>query len=329
MRAPPARPHRSVDALVAGLAAGDRACLAQAITRVESSKPSHRAEALELLARLVPQPALRVGLTGVPGVGKSTFIEALGLRLTAQGHRVAVLAVDPSSSRTGGSILGDKTRMSALAADPRAFIRPSPTSGVLGGVGGHTREAILLCESAGYDVVLVETVGVGQSETAVADMTDTFVALLLPGAGDQLQGIKRGLMELCDVVVINKADGEAKPAAERAAHEARMALHYVTPALPGWPPRVRTASALTGEGIEQVWQDVLDHRAALVAAGVLEPRRARQRVRWFQALVREALERRLRADPVVAAQLAELEAAVAAGTLAPSAAAHRVVAALS
>jgi len=312
---------------VAGIEAGDRALLAQAITRVESTLPAHQADAAALLARILPRTggALRIGLTGVPGVGKSTFLEALGVQLTDAGQRVAILAVDPSSSRSGGSILGDKTRMTRLATAPGAFIRPSPTRGVLGGVGGHTREAILLCEAAGYDVVIVETVGVGQSETTVADMTDTFVALLLAGAGDQLQGIKRGLMELCDVVVVHKADGDNRSAAERAAHEYRQALHYLQPPTPGWAPRVRTASALTGDGVAAVWQDVCDHHAALVASGALETRRARQRVGWFRALVLEGLERRFHAEAEVATRLTRLEADVVAGRLAPLAAAARAL----
>ncbi|MCB9545871.1 MAG: methylmalonyl Co-A mutase-associated GTPase MeaB [Myxococcales bacterium] len=328
MRPPAARRRLpGVDALVAGVEAGDRAALAQAITRVESSRPEHRRDAAELLTRLLPRTggALRVGLTGVPGVGKSTFIEALGTRLTARGHRVAVLAIDPTSALTGGSILGDKTRMTALSADPAAFIRPSPTSGTLGGVAGHTREALLLCEAAGYDVVIVETVGVGQSETQVAEMTDTFVALMLAGAGDALQGIKRGLMELCDVVVIHKADGDNRPAAERAAHEHRQALHHLRPTLPGWTPRVRLASALTGEGVDAVWQDIVDHRAALEAAGALGPRRARQQVGALWAQIDEHLRRRLRADARVLAALPAVEADVAAGRVAPTTAAEGLV----
>ncbi len=236
---------------------GDTMWLARAITLVESRKPEHRAAAADLLTALMPDTgrADRVGLTGVPGVGKSTFIDQFGSNLTADGHRVAVLAVDPSSSRTGGAVLGDKTRMERLANDPNAFVRPSPASGSLGGVARATREAILLCEAAGFDVVLVETVGVGQSETTVSEMVDIFVVLMLAGAGDELQGIKRGVLELADLIAVNKADGDNVKPARMAAAEYRRAIHLMTPASPNWTPPVMTCSALTNDGLPEIWAE--------------------------------------------------------------------------
>src|ERR687889_404284 len=238
---------------------GDRAALARAITLMESRRPDHREAARALLQELMPHTgkAVRVGITGVPGVGKSTAIDALGSMLTEKGHRVAVLAVDPSSTRTGGAILGDKTRMARLAVDPNAFIRPSPSSGTLGGVAAKTREAMLLCEAAGFDVVLVETVGVGQSETAVADLTDFFLVLMLPGAGDELQGIKKGILELADMIAVNKADADGGGRAAAAAAEYKAALHILTPASPTWSPPVTTVSGLTGQGLDDLWAKVL------------------------------------------------------------------------
>lgn len=311
------------------LVAGDRAALARAITLVESARADHQAQARALLTALMDRTggAWRIGLTGVPGVGKSTLIEALGRMLTAQGRRVAVLAVDPSSSRTGGSILGDKTRMGALAVDPAAFIRPSPSAGALGGVARKTRESLLLCEAAGYDVVIVETVGVGQSETAVADMTDVFVALMLPGAGDELQGIKKGLLELAEIVFVNKADGDAEPRARRAARDLEAALHMFAPVSPHWSPVVLTGSALSGAGIDRLWETIARHRTALDAAGALDRRRADQGVRWFWSMVDEGLAQRFRADPAVAALSPQLEREVAEGRLPASAAAERLLAA--
>ncbi|MFP4004306.1 MAG: methylmalonyl Co-A mutase-associated GTPase MeaB, partial [Alphaproteobacteria bacterium] len=240
--------------LPAAVKSGDRAALARAITLVESRKPEHSQEAQELLLKLTPETgkAIRIGITGVPGVGKSTFIDAFGTMLTKEGHRVAVLAVDPSSGRWGGSILGDKTRMPNLATDENAFIRPSPTSGTLGGVARATREAMILCEAAGYDVIIVETVGVGQSETAVANMVDFFLVLLLPGAGDELQGIKKGILEAADMLAVNKADGDNKPRALAAARDYRAALHILTPASPNRTPPVVTCSAVTGDGLENI-----------------------------------------------------------------------------
>lgn len=273
-----ARPAADVDALERGVRDANRAVLARAITLVESERLEDQQRARELLDRLAPHAggSLRVGVTGVPGVGKSTFVDVLGVRLCDAGHRVAVLAVDPSSRVSGGSILGDKTRMVALSRRPEAFIRPSPTSGTLGGVARKTHEAILLCEAAGHDVVLVETVGVGQSETAVSDMVDVFVALLLAGAGDSLQGIKRGLLEVVDVLVLHKADGDRVEAAASAAQQYRMALSILRGAQ---APPVLTASARTGEGVDEVWSAVLARRDALGAE--LEARRGQQRVAWL------------------------------------------------
>src|SRR3954466_210624 len=254
-----------VPALIKGVLDGSRATLARAITLVESHRPDHRAAAQELLQELLPRSgdAHRVGISGVPGVGKSTFVEALGTRLTGAGHRVAVLAVDPSSTRTGGSILGDKTRMARLAVDDRAFIRPSPTSGTLGGVARATRETIVLMEAAGYDTVLVETVGVGQSEVAVANMVDCFVFLTLARTGDQLQGIKKGVLELADIVVVNKADGEHTTEAKSAARELTMAIRLIYPRDTLWRPPVLTMSAIEGVGLQELWDTVLRHRDVL------------------------------------------------------------------
>src|SRR5882724_10816399 len=262
---------------------GDRASLARAITLIESKRADHRRQAHALVQELLPLTgkAIRVGITGAPGVGKSTSIDALGTDLTALGHKVAVLAVDPSSTRTGGSILADKTRMAQLAADARAFIRPSPTAGTLGGVAAKTRETMLLCEAAGYDVILVETVGTGQSETAVADMTDFFLALMLPGAGDELQGLKKGLVELADMIAINKADGDNLARARAAAAEYRAALHILTPRSPSWAPPVVTYSALAGEGVAGLWDQVLAHRQQSVATGEFAARRREQQVKWM------------------------------------------------
>jgi LAO/AO transport system kinase len=303
---------------------GDRAALARAITLVESRKPEHRARAQELLRKLLPLTgkAVRVGITGVPGVGKSTAIDALGSYLTAQGHRVAVLAVDPSSKRSGGSILGDKTRMARLAVDERAFVRPSPAAGTLGGVAARTRETMLLCEAAGYDVVLVETVGAGQSETEVAEMTDTFLVLMLPGAGDELQGLKKGVLELADIAAVNKADGDNLARATAAAASLKAALNILASGGEKQPP-VLTVSALTGAGIAELWHAVLAHREALSPAGLAAKRRAQQ-VRAMWALVDERLRERLRTDAKVKARLPALEAGVAAGKIPPAQAADEI-----
>jgi LAO/AO transport system kinase len=313
--------------LARGIRAGDRAALSRAITLIESKRADHRRGAAALMQALVGATgkAVRVGVTGAPGVGKSTTIDALGTMLTKQGRKVAVLAVDPSSRRTGGSILADKTRMARLANDANAFIRPSPASGTLGGVAARTRETMLLCEAAGYDVVLVETIGVGQSEIAVADMTDFFLLLMLPGAGDELQGLKKGVVELADMIAVNKADGDNVARAKVAAAEYRAALHILTPRSANWSPPVVTYSALTGEGVAALWAHVLDHREKLTAAGQLASRRAEQQVKWMWAMLEERLFAPLRSDRAIKAALASIEAEVAAGTLAPAAAVDKIV----
>jgi LAO/AO transport system kinase len=301
--------------------------LARAITLVESTRPDHQEQAAALLSELLPRTggAVRVGISGAPGSGKSTFIEAFGTYLTGNGHRVAVLAVDPSSARSGGSVLGDKTRMSELARDPNAYIRPSPSGGSLGGVARRTREAMLVCEAAGYDVVLVETVGVGQSETAVNDMVDMFVLLAAPGAGDELQGIKRGIMELADLVVVTKADGDLLPAARQAAADYRMALHLLRRKHPSWEPQVLLASAVLGDGIEQVWAAVLEHQRVLRDTGTLDTLRAEQATAWLWREVQDRLVDNVRSDPAVAALAPELERRVATGELSPGAAATEIL----
>jgi len=321
------RPLPSAEEFVAGVLANDRAMLARAITLVESSKPEHHHLAGEVLGALMPHTgkAIRVGITGVPGVGKSTFIETLGGQLTAAEHRVAVLAVDPSSSRSGGSILGDKTRMNELARDPNAYIRPSPTSGTLGGVASRTREAMLLCEAAGYDVILIETVGVGQSELVVAGMTDTFLVLMLAGAGDELQGIKRGLMELADIVAVNKADGDNATAARRAASTYRGALRLLHPADAVWKPRVLTCSGLDGAGVSEVWEAIQAHRQALDSAGLFSERRGQQQLDWMWRMVDERLREALRTHPRVVDALDQVEAAVRSGSLPATRAANRLL----
>ena len=322
------RPPPDLDALARGLLSQDRAALARAITLVESRRTDHQAAARRLLARLMPHTgkAQRLGITGVPGAGKSTTIEALGCNLTQAGHRVAVLAVDPSSTRTGGSILGDKTRMERLAMDQRAFIRPSPSGGELGGVARKTREAILLCEAAGFDVVIVETVGVGQSETVVADMVDLFMAVLIPGGGDELQGIKKGLIEIADLILINKADTDP-PRAERSAREYRNALHILTPAHPDWTPPVLTASGLNNAGLDVLWAQIERHREVMTANGMRAERRAGQNGRWMWAMVNDRLGRAFREHPQVAALAPALEAQVLAGEVPASLAADQLLAA--
>jgi LAO/AO transport system kinase len=320
------RPFPPVGAWAEALCAGDRAALARAITLVESTLPAHQDLAAELLGRVLPRTgrARRVGVTGVPGVGKSTFIEALGMELLGAGHRVAVLAVDPSSARTGGSILGDKTRMARLSMADGAFVRPSPAGGTLGGVAARTREALLLCEAAGYDVVLVETVGVGQSETVVAGMTDTFLVLLLAGAGDELQGIKRGIMELADVLTVQKADGSNRLPAARAAQAVQAAVDTLH-ARAEWRPPVLTCSAVEGTGVSAVWEAVEAHRAAQQATGALGRRREAQARRWMEDLIEDGLRDAFHGDPAVAAAWPATAAAVAAGTLAPTAAARQLL----
>jgi LAO/AO transport system kinase len=316
-----------IASLASRIRTGNRATLARAITLIESRRVDHRKAAHDLVQMLLPHSGkgLRVGITGVPGVGKSTTIDALGMFLIGKGHKVAVLAVDPSSTRTGGSILGDKTRMARLAVDDSAFVRPSPSSGTLGGVAAKTRETMLLCEAAGYDVVLVETVGIGQSETAVADMTDFFLALMLPGAGDELQGIKKGLVELADMIAVNKADGDNLKRAKAAAAEYRAALHILTPRSPSWSPPVVTYSALTGDGIDPLWDHVLSHRQKMTASSEFTARRREQQVRWMWTMLEERLLARLHNDPAVKASLRETEAAVAAGQLTPTLAVEQIV----
>jgi LAO/AO transport system kinase len=313
--------------IVSGVRAGDRSVLSRAITLVESKRADHRGVAAALTQALLADTgkAVRVGITGAPGVGKSTTIDALGSLLTRQGHKVAVLAVDPSSRRTGGSILADKTRMAHLATDPNAFIRPSPASGTLGGVAAKSRETMLLCEAAGYDVVLVETVGVGQSEIAVADMTDFFLALMLPGAGDELQGLKKGIVELADMIAVNKADGDNLLRAKAAAAEYRAALHILTPRSPTWSPPVVTYSALTGDGIPSLWEHVLDHRQKLTASGELAARRGEQEVKWMWSMLEERLFAPLRSERSLKAALPRIEAEVAAGRLAANAAVEQII----
>jgi LAO/AO transport system kinase len=323
----PAPSPPDISSLTSGLRAGERAALARAITLVESKRADHQRSAHFLVQSLLPHTgaAVRIGITGAPGVGKSTTIDALGSHLTALGHSVAVLAVDPSSTRSGGSILADKTRMARLAADTRAFIRPSPAAGTLGGVAARTRETMLLCEAAGYDVILVETVGTGQSETAVADMTDFFLALMLPGAGDELQGLKKGLIELADMIAINKADGDNAARARVAAAEYGAALHILTPRLAEWQPPVLTYSALTGDGIATLWEHVLDHRRRVSATGAFAARRREQQVKWMWALVEQRLHGRLAADSTLRTRVPELEEAVAGGALSPALAADEIV----
>ena len=314
---------------VEGVLAGDRAILGRTLTLVESSHPRHEAQAQAVLHALLPHTGRshRVGLTGVPGVGKSTLVERLGRELLDQGHRVAVLAIDPTSRRSGGSILGDKTRMVGLSADPRAFVRPSPTGGTLGGVHRRTRESQLVCEAAGYDVVLVETVGVGQSETAVADMVDTFVVLMLAGAGDGLQGIKRGILELAEVIAVNKADGDNADRAARARGEYSRALRLVRPTSPHWRTPVRTCSGLTGTGVAELWTTISEHRATLEQAGALRERRAQQRLRWLQSMLRDGLLEAIRTHPAVEAIQHEVEQEVVAGRMTAARGAGRLLAA--
>jgi LAO/AO transport system kinase len=311
-----------------GIRAGDRAVLARAITLIESKRADHRPSAHLLVQELLPDTgkAIRLGITGAPGTGKSTTIDVLGSHLTAKGHKVAVLAVDPSSTRTGGSILGDKTRMATLGQDPNAFIRPSPSSGTLGGVAAKTRETMLLCEAAGFDVVIVETVGVGQSETTVADMTDFFLALMIAGAGDELQGIKKGVIELADMIAVNKADGDNVQRAKSAAAEYRAALNILVPRSPNWSPPVLPYSALTGQGVEELWAKITAYRNKMTKTGELAGRRREQQVKWMWSMLEERLTARLRGDPAVRTKLRTAETAVAAGKLAPTLAVEQIAA---
>jgi LAO/AO transport system kinase len=323
---PPTNPRFDVKSLAKELRASGRAALARAITLIESRRSDHQASARELVQILLPQTgkAVRVGITGSPGVGKSTTIDALGMFLIERGHEVAVLAVDPSSARSGGSILGDKTRMARLAASDHAYIRPSPSAGTLGGVAAKTREAMLLCEAAGFDVILVETVGIGQSETAVCDMTDCFLALMLPGAGDELQGIKKGLVELADMIAINKADGDNIKRANTAAAEYRSALHILKPRSEHWQPPVVTYSALNGNGIAELWQKILDHRSAMTASGEFAARRRQQQVKWMWSMLEQRMTTRLRSDASVRGRVRKIEAEVAEGRTTPAVAAEQI-----
>ena len=325
---PPSRPQTPVHAardvpieeLAEKILAGDRSTLARAITLVESRKPEHQAKARLLVQHLLPHTgkAHRVGITGVPGVGKSTTIDQLGANLTAQGHKVAVLAVDPSSTRTGGSILGDKTRMAKLAVDRNAFIRPSPSSGTLGGVAAKTRETMLLCEAAGFDVILVETVGVGQSETTVAGMVDFFLVLMLPGAGDELQGIKKGVLEIADLIAVNKSDGDNAARARMAASEYRAALNIMTSKSPNWTPPVVLVSGLANQGLDTMWEQVETHRTKLEATGEFAERRRVQQVEWMWSMLEERLMQALKHNPKVAFRLHDLEGGVREGKVSAS-----------
>lgn len=330
----------TLDVLVDGVMRGDRALLARAITLVESRKAEHRMLADELLERLHASmadseaaeqgsskrsPAFRIGVTGLPGVGKSTFIDQFGSNLTAQGHRVAILAIDPTSNRTGGSILGDKTRMRRLAANPSAFIRPSPAGATLGGVARTTRETMLLCEAAGFDVIIVETVGVGQSEVTVAAMVDFFLVLLLPGAGDDLQGLKKGLVELADLIAINKADGEMAARANATAADYRAALHMLSPRSSNWQAPVLTVSGLRNIGLAELWAAVERHREAAMASGAFAEQRRQQAVVWMHALIEDRLRSLIHDNPNVARQLASLQTDVKEGRLLPAPAADAVL----
>jgi LAO/AO transport system kinase len=306
---------------------GNRRALAQAITLIESTRPDHRAAASALLQRLMPHAgnSIRLGISGSPGVGKSTFVEALGNHIIDAGHRVAVLTVDPSSAISGGSILGDKTRMELLSRRPEAYIRPSPSGNTLGGVTRRSREALILCEAAGFDVIIVETVGVGQSETKVADMTDMFVLLLLPGGGDELQGIKRGIMELADLILINKADGELQALAGRSAAEYRNALSLLHPRSADWKVEVQTCSARDGVGIAEAWEAALRHHDVLEASKQLGVRRAAQARAWMWSEVNDSLITELQNDPEVRKQIPALEAAASEGRIPPVIAARQLL----
>lgn len=323
----PRRRALTEDDYVEGILAGDRPVLARAITLIESLHPAHEAMGQQVLTRVLSHTgaARRVGISGVPGAGKSTFIESFGSMLTGQGKKVAVLAVDPSSALTGGSILGDKTRMQRLSVDPNAFIRPSPSAGSLGGVARRTREASLLCEAAGFDVILIETVGVGQSEISVAQMVDFFLVLMIPGAGDELQGIKKGILEIADLIAVNKADGDGLQPARRAARQYQAALETVRESTPGWKPPVLTCSGLSSQGLEAIWETIETHATRLGATGELQRKRRRQLQSWMWSMVEEGLLSRLRRAPGMEARIEALEQGVLALDTTPTLAAQEIL----
>jgi LAO/AO transport system kinase len=310
-----------------GVLAKNRRIVAKTITLIESSLPSHQEKAKTIVDALLPHTgkAVRIGITGVPGVGKSTYIESFGMQLVKQGHRVAVLAVDPSSSKSGGSIMGDKTRMERLSLEQQAFIRPSPSSGTLGGVARRTRETMIVCEAAGFDIIIVETVGVGQSETTVASMVDFFLVLMLAGAGDELQGIKKGVLELADAIAINKADGNNIEHAKKAKIEYEKALNLLTPSSKIWSPPVLTCSAVTLDGIDEIWQTILDHRKKLESSGELADKRRKQALDWMWALVEEGLRDRFYRNPDVEKSLPQIIKAIEKGKTAPTIAAYTLL----
>lgn len=316
-----------LETLVQGVLSGDRTSLGKALTLVESNRIEDRELVEELQAQLSPKTgnAHRIGITGVPGVGKSTFIEAMGIKLIESGHKVAVLAVDPTSTVSGGSILGDKTRMTRLANDPDAFVRPSPSSGTLGGVTRTTRESMAVLEAAGYDVMMVETVGIGQSETVVAEMVDIFLILMLPGAGDELQGIKKGVLELADMIAVNKTDGENEAKAFEAAKDYISALRLTQPMNHGWTPPVVNCSSLTGKGLDEVWEKIKDHREILESNGEWEKRRKDQKLKWMWSIVEARLFADLHDNPVIAEQIPELEKTVLEGKISATSAAERLL----
>ena len=324
---PRRRSALSPEEYVSGVLVGDRGVLARAITLVESTSPLHEAQAQEVLQRLLPHTgkSTRIGITGVPGVGKSTFIESFGCYLLEQGRKVAVLTIDPTSKRSGGSILGDKTRMEKLSRDPRAFIRPSPAGETLGGVARRTRETLLLCEAAGFDTVLVETVGVGQSETALRSMVDFFLLLLLPGAGDELQGMKKGIIEMADAVLINKADGDNRQRAEQARAEQETALHYSQSATPGWKTEVSLCSGLSGEGVPETWRLIERFYQKFESSGLIAKRRQQQSVEWLSSLLQEELLRRFYADPKTKERLTAMRQAILRGEITPVRAARELL----
>ncbi len=320
--------QKDPDYYIQGVLDSNRLMLSRTITLIESSLPTHQEMARSIIERLLPYTgkAIRLGITGVPGAGKSTFIESFGTMLSERGHRIAVLAIDPSSARSGGSVLGDKTRMLELSVNDNAFIRPSPSGGTLGGVARKTRETMLVCEAAGFDVIIIETVGVGQSETAVASMVDFFLVLMIAGAGDELQGIKKGILEVADSIVINKADGDNMVRAERARREYETALHILTPASSNWNPQVLACSALKRTGLDDIWETVIRHRTALQASGELEAKRRKQALDWMHFLLEEGLKSWFYHHPDIEAKLPELTAAVQQQTVSPTSAAGQLLA---